>query len=83
MKHTAAILCLCIGLCDGYTTFYGANGQLEGSANSIAGYTTFQNSQGQYLGSANSIGGYTSYYGADGGYAGSSYGQAVAAPFGE
>lgn len=70
IKHLAP-LALCVGLCDGYTTFYGPSGQLAGSANTIAGYSTYYNSEGALLGSSNSIGGQTTFYNSDGGLAGS------------
>lgn len=63
-------LCLCVGLCDGYTTYYGPQGQLAGSSNTIGGYTSFTGPEGQFAGSANTIGGYTTYYDAQGAQAG-------------
>lgn len=62
----------CVGLCDGYTTYYNSQGGLAGTSNTIAGYSTFSGPQGQFAGSANTIGGYTTYYNAEGSLAGSS-----------
>ena len=61
----------CMGLCDGYTTFYGPSGQLAGSANTIAGYSTYYDAQGSLAGSSNTIGGYTTFYDSQGDLAGS------------
>ena len=66
-----APLALCIGLCDGYTTFYGPSGELAGSANTIAGYSTYYGPSGQLVGSSNSIGGQTTFYNSEGTLAGS------------
>lgn len=70
-QATMLALTMCMGLCDGYTTFYGPSGQLAGSANTIAGYSTYYGPSGQYEGSSNTIGGYTTFYNSDGGLAGS------------
>lgn len=75
-KQLTTAIALCVGLCDGYTQFYGATGQSEGYANSIGGYTQFYGPTGQSLGYANTTGTYTQFYNSDGtsaGYANSTF----------
>ena len=55
------------------TSYYGANGQYIGRAQTYPGSptTSYYGSNGQYRGSAQTYGGSTSYYGANGAYQGS------------
>ena len=70
-RHFFTMAICFTALCDGYTTFYGPDGQLAGSANTIAGFTTYNNAQGVLVGTSNSVGGYTTFYDTQSGYAGS------------
>ena len=63
-------LVICTFLCDGYTTFYGPQGQFAGSANTIQNYSTFYGPSGQYAGSANTNPNGTTFYGPSGQFEG-------------
>ena len=70
----AAATVLTVGSAWGQSaTYYGANGQYVGRAQTFSGSptTSYYGSNGQYLGGAQTYGGSTSYFGANGQYAGS------------
>lgn len=70
MRKWFLLFCV-LGTCDGFTTFYGSQGQFAGTANSIAGLNTYYGPEGQFVGSSDTIGGSTNFYGPQGQYEGS------------
>lgn len=59
-------LAICALLCDGYTTYYGPNGQYAGASNTLGNSTTFYDQSGGYAGNAYTTPNGTTFYGPSG-----------------